>query len=59
MTACEEDGVVAMDASVVSMQACTFSKCKGPAVDLTGTAKLSATDCAFMDCMGAQQRLNS
>ena len=54
MAACEEDGVVAMGASAISMDECRITGCKGPAVDLTGAASLSAADCAFTDCLGAQ-----
>lgn len=49
---CKEDGIVAMEDSRVSLDACTISDCKGPAVDLTGRAQLHARDCILSNCMG-------
>ena len=48
----EEDAIVAMDQSIVRLEACTVSSCKGPAVDVTDRAQLQATGCTFKDCMG-------
>ncbi len=47
------------DRAVLRLDACTSSGCKGPAIDLTCSAKLVATDCSLTGCVGGAAQLSA
>lgn len=50
---CAEEGVLVTDSARAHLEACTITACRGPALDASLRARLSAADCSFTGCVGA------